>query len=145
LASSTISGSHVEVNSTVALDIIEDSIPYGTVRSSENSSSTNATTTIINAGNTPLDNYVNGTDMTGPATIAVTNQKFKALLNFNYNATGTVLLLTDLLAPINTNKPTGVDITAPIYWGIAIPSSSPSGVYTGLNTFRAHLYTGGTW
>jgi|GEM_PF-1732106 len=146
LASSTISGTGVEVISLNALDVLENAIPYGTVKSGQNTGTTNATTTIDNIGNTPLNTNVIGTDMNGPAVIGANNQKFNPLANFDYNSAGTTLASTTLQsAAINVNKVTGTDLTSPIYWGIAVPGGRPSGTYSGLNTIQAMVYGGGTW
>lgn len=144
LSTSSISVTGVELTSVTALEVTETAIPYGTIRSSFNSDTTNATTTIVNFGNTPLDTNVKGSDMTGPDTITVDNQKF-SLVNFDYDLAGTALALGDQLAPINILKPTAGDLSSPIYWGINIPAGKPSGSYSGLNTFTALLYSGYAW
>lgn len=145
LATSSISVTGEELISLTALDVTETSIAYGNIASGQNSGTTNATTTVVNFGNTPLDANVQGTDMTkGGDTILVTEQKWN-LTNFDYSGGGTTLQLTDTLAPVNIAKPSGADLSSPVYWGINIPGGKPSGNYGGTNTFSAWLYSGLSW
>jgi len=131
----------------MALNITEATIPYGSIKSNQNSGSVNATTTVINYGNTPLDSTVNGTDMTGPGIIEVNNQEY-ATTTFTYSGVGSGA--TDLgsstpaRVDINIVRPTSIsDFTAPIYWGIGIPAGKTSGNYSGTNTFYAAIDNSG--
>lgn len=149
-ASSTPSASGVEVGVVTAIEVSQALIDYGTLVAGTDTGSVNATTTIINAGNAPLDTNLIGEDMlrngTGPENIPASNQEF-ALANFAYES-GT---------NISSSSQTIVDITAPratsttavednLYWGIDVPIII-SGDYDGLNTFTATLDadSGGEW
>jgi len=138
--SSVSQTSLTEFNTVPGIDITEASIAYGTIRSSFNSGWNNATTTVVNIGNSPLNADVSGTDMVYLAnTIGANNQEY-SLANFNWS-TGTDLSSTTP-ATVNTDcvKPTSQsDITDQIFWGIGIPGGRQSGVYSGTNTFLAAL------
>ena len=146
LASSTIS-SGVELNYTTALDVTETSIPYGTIKSGQNSGSSNATTTVVNFGNTPLDSGVYGSDMSdgGVNTIAIGQQHW-SLANFTYPA-GASTTASTATTSMNVARPTNASaFSSPIYWGIGVPGGKPSGVYSGINTFVAILRSSaGNW
>ncbi|MEI7498579.1 MAG: hypothetical protein WCK11_04855 [Candidatus Falkowbacteria bacterium] len=138
----------VEVIASAALDVTEPAIPYGILRAGQNSGLFNATTTVVNFGNTPLNSDITGTQMTkAPDMIPETNQNF-GLFNFNYGA-GTYYLSSTTARTLQVvpSRPTSqTDVTGPVYWGIAVPALLPSGDYSGVNTFIAALRAaGGTW
>ncbi|MEA1963064.1 MAG: hypothetical protein U9M94_02370 [Patescibacteria group bacterium] len=138
--------SGVDVATLTALDVTEDAIPYLTIKSGENSGDYNATTTIANYGNSPLDAGVDVDDMDkdeGPANdIKAENQQF-ATSTFAYGsgtwsveqASSTLQVDTDTVKPATG----ALDISDEVYWGIYIPVGKPSGAYTGMNTFTAIL------
>ena len=64
----------VEVVSAAALDVTEVLIDYGTVESNNDTGAWNASTTVVNYGNTPIDSELYGDDLTGPATVEHQNQ-----------------------------------------------------------------------
>jgi hypothetical protein len=133
----------VEVITSTALDVSENEIAYGIVRAGTNTGTSTATTTVVNFGNSPLDTYLYGTNMTtGPNTIDIHWQQHGLTYQFNYG-TGTYSTSTPPGDLENTviNKPTDdiTNITDNIYWGIAIPLGTLSGDYTGHNTFTAAL------
>ena len=133
--------SGVEVTTLIALHVSEDAIPYLTIKSGENTGTYNATTTIINYGNCPLDSGVDVDNMTGPDTIEAENQQF-ATSTFTYGSgTWSVEQASSTLqVDIVAAKPTSqTDVSDEIYWGISIPSGKPSGNYAGINTFTAIL------
>ncbi len=138
----------VEVAATAALEVSEATIAYGSIHAGENSGAANATTTIINYGNTPLDNQVEGTWMTkGSDAIPENNQEFD-LNNFTWGAgTYTLSSTTPANVDIVVARPTNsTNLSDMIYWGINIPTGIPSGDYGGTNTFSAVLDTaGGNW
>ncbi len=137
----------VEVLTTSALDVNEATIPYGIIRSSFNTGAVNATTTIINYGNTPLDTDIRGTDMVkGADIITVDNQEY-SLDNFTWGVGGIDLSNTDATVDVEIDRPTqGItNISDIILWGIGVPAGRPSGVYTGTNTFTAVLDGDGGW
>ena len=136
--------SGVEVTTLTALEVTEIAIPYGTIKGGQNSGNYNATTTIINYGNCPLDTGIDVDDMDKdiPAgVIEAENQQF-ATSTFAYGS-GTWSVeeaSSTLQVDIVTVKPTSTtDVSDEVYWGIAIPSGKPSGTYTGMNTFTAIL------
>lgn len=145
LSSTTVSVSGVEMETLTALDIDEDLISYGTVRGGDDTGAYNATTTVINFGNAPLDAEVDVTDMedSPPVNTIEAENQYYATSTFTYGS-GYTHFMTEADAPfqldINNPRPTSpADVEAPIYWGIAIPAGRPSGTYTGLNTFYAAL------
>ena len=139
--SSAISTSTVEVVAAAALGVTETTIPYGIIVAGQNTGAYNATTTVVNFGNTPLDSDIDGTWMVnGGNTINEDQQEFD-LANFNYG-TGTFTLssTTPITVDVVAARPTsGVDVSDQVFWGIAIPVGILSGDYTGTNTFTAAL------
>jgi len=135
--------SGVDVATLTALNIDEEAIPYLTIKSGDNSGDYNATTTVENYGNCPLDAGVDVNDMDkAPDVIEAENQEF-ATSTFTYGsgtwsveqASSTLQVDTDTVRPVTG----ALDISDEIYWGIYIPVGKPSGTYTGLNTFTAIL------
>lgn len=131
------SASPVELITVSALDIVELSIPYGAVKGGQDTGAYNATTTIVNYGNSPLNSGVSGTDM-GP--IAIINQKYDLTPNVYTSLTNNasaVNTTVDIVAPKpNTDA---LNIEDSIYWGIFIPGGTASGNYSGTNSFVAEL------
>ncbi|MDD5527637.1 MAG: hypothetical protein PHO56_01520 [Patescibacteria group bacterium] len=140
----------VEVVSASALEVSELDIPYGTVQAGTNTGATNALTTIINFGNTPIDTEVSGTDMSknsiGPEIIGIENQKHLKTA-FNFNAEGTVTSSsTPDTVQTDVSRPTSaVDVSNPIYWGIAVPFGTPSANFYGQNLFTVVLDKYDNW
>jgi len=146
LYTTATSVSGVDVVTLTALDISEDEVPYGTVKGGQNTGSVNATTTVMNLGNSPLDsgidvNDMDKDDMTANS-IEAENQYF-ATSTFTYGSGDTYAVeeaSSTLQFDIEAVKPTsGSAVTDQIFWGIGIPAGKPSGTYTGLNTFSAIL------
>ncbi len=139
--STSISG--VELISLEALGITETEIPYGSIKGGSDSGDVNATTTVVNFGNIPIDTEVEGTDMDKTDltdVIRESNQEFD-LANFTYG-TGTYTLSSTTPATVDTitAKPTSSsDVSDQIFWGINIPGGTTSGDYAGTNTFTATL------
>ena len=128
-----------EVVTLLGLDVFQDAIPYGIVRSGQDTGATNATTTLINYGNVPIDSDVAVDDMvqTGVDYIDANEQEFD-LNNFTYGAGSFSIASTaaDQLVDVAVARPTSsADVEDDIYWGIAIPSGKSSGDYYGENTF----------
>ncbi len=135
--------SPVEMITVTALEINELSIPYGIVKGGENTGTYNATTTIINYGNSPLNSGVSGTDM-GPVTIDrqrydLTPATYVSLTN----AASAINTTVDIVAP----KPStgSLDIDDSIYWGIGIVGGTASGNYSGVNSFVGELDGSVSW
>ncbi len=144
LKGSAVSGGGVELESLEALAVTETEIPYGSIRGGQDSGAVNATTTVINYGNIPMDTIVEGTDMDKSDLtdiIFVTNQEFD-LVNFSYvfNGNHTLSSTTPETLDTVTAKPTNTsDVSDQIFWGIGIPGGTTSGDYAGTNTFMATL------
>jgi hypothetical protein len=147
VSTSSITGTGKDINTLTAIDVATSTIPYGIVRATFDTGAVNATTTIVNYGNAPLDSILEGTAMTGAGTIEVWNQQWATSTGFVYPA-GYVLTTgtsTDY-AFLQIARPTSeADVTDDVYWGIGIPGGTPSGAYTGTNTFQAYLRGTGDW
>ncbi len=135
----------VELLTTQALDVYEDVIDFGNeLYVGDDTGDKNSTTTIINAGNCPIDSNVSGTDMIGDptGTITVNNIEWD-LSNFTYsfgNDLSTLDQLADIVAPKAT---TTTDVYDQIFWGIGIPYGSDASIYTGQNYFSVVLDSDG--
>lgn len=132
----------VNLNVSTAIEVNEVEITYGSLIAGTDTGADNATTTIVNAGNSPLDTLLLGDDMLkdglGPEYIPASNQEF-SLSNFTYGSGGIAIASSsDTLADITAPRPTGTTVADSIYWGIGVPIIL-SGDYTGLNTFTAAL------
>lgn len=139
----------VEVVSTAALAVNENNIAYGTVQAGGNTGSVNATTTIVNYGNTPIRTDVTGDDMlrngVGPAFIGIENQQH-SLVPFAYGAgTNTSSTTADTVATDIGRPTSATDVSDQILWGIAVPFATPSDLFRGTNTFTVVEYKYGTW
>jgi hypothetical protein len=146
-STSTISASGKDVNTLTALDVTEATIPYGTVKATFNTGAVDATTTVVNFGNGPLDSKLYGTDMAGPGTIGVYMQQWATSTGgFVYPAgfilTSTTTPSASLIIPRPTSQ---ANVSDEVYWGIGIPGGTPSGSYSGSNTFEAALKGNGNW
>ncbi len=135
--------SGVDVITTTALEVTETEIPYGSIKSGQDSGDRNATTTIVNYGNSPLDTDVSGTDMNrnaGGDLIPVNNQEYN-LSNFTYGSGTDLSSTTPATVDVVASKPTTAqpDVSDQIFWGIGVPGGTLSGDYTGTNTFTAAL------
>lgn len=135
----------VDVITLTALEVSETTIPYNSVKASQNTGAYNATTTIINYGNSPLDSGVDVNDMDKDDMlgdfIEAENQQFSTSTFIYGSGTWSVEeASTTLQVDILTVKPTSqTNVYDEIYWGIGIPAGKPSGSYTGQNVFTAIL------
>ena len=134
----TPSGTNVLTNT--ALDVTQDTIAYGSLKSNENSGTSTASTTIENYGNSPLNVDISGTDMVkGGDSIPIENQEYSLTENFNYGAGTSASSTATEVDLITTVRPTTLAGNNDyLYWGIAIPAV-PSGEYKGDNTFAVNL------
>lgn len=144
LTGSGTAGSGVELVTSLGIGVTETEIPYGAIKGGQDSGSDNATTTIVNFGNAPIDTDVDGTDMVKADLsdqIRDNNQEFD-LVNFSYGSgANTLSSTTPVTVDTATPKPTSAttDVSDEIFWGIGIPGGTSSGDYTGTNTFIATL------
>lgn len=128
---------NVEVNS-LAATAVDAALSYGTLSANANSGATNSTTTATTTGNVGIDAQISGTDMTGPGTIAVGQQKYGtspatyASLTYTLTTSPTLRVFTGTQPTATTSNPAQA-----VSWGIAIPAGQAAGSYTGTNTFTA--------
>lgn len=134
----------VELNTLTALEVTETEIPYGSIAGGDDTQNINATTTVINYGNAPLDSTMDVTDMIKSDLtdyIGADSQEF-ATSSFIYGA-GTFSIATtvaDQQVDTVIPKPTSAtDVSDEILWGLGIPAGTTSGPYSGTNTFQATL------
>jgi hypothetical protein len=134
----------VELKTASALSVDEDEINYNlglAMEAGDDTEDKNSTTTVINAGNTPIDVDIKGIDMTGvpSGTILVSRQEYD-LSNFAWGS-GTYTLSTSD-NPVDTITPkatTTIDVEDEVYWGIGVPFSADAATYEGENTFTVRL------
>ena len=124
-----------------ALDV-SSAINYGSLAVAADTGASNASTTVSNLGNILFNLAINGTDLTGAggaSTIPASQQKFSTT-TFTYSAcvscsvvssTTPVTLQFGLAKPTSPTPP----VTAPVYWGIAIPYGTRSTSHSGTNVF----------
>lgn len=140
----------VDLITLVALEVTEITIPYNSVKASQNTGDYNATTTIVNYGNSPLDSGVDvydmdKDDMLGDL-IEAENQQFSTSTFIYGSGSWSVEEASSTLqVDIAAARPTSQsNVSDQIYWGIGIPAGKPSGTYTGQNVFTAIL-DGDNW
>ena len=127
---------------STAIEVSQALIDYGSLVAGTDTGADNATTTIVNAGNSPLDTDLIGEDMlrngVGPDYIAAANQEY-SLAGFTYGAGINIASSSQTSVDTVIPRPTsGVDVDDDLYWGIDVPVVI-SGDYDGLNTFTAVL------
>jgi len=135
----------IEVNSLLALNL-PDAIDYGTRSLGENSSSTtNIETVLTQRGNTKADVQVSGTSMSCSllGTLPATAQKW-ALTDVD-SASSAALTTTAAAAARNIDLRTNEssELSASLYWNIAIPASGVKGICTGNNTIAVIAQSNG--
>ncbi len=141
-ASTTATG--IEIATLEAMDVTENDIDFGAIRGGQDSGDANATTTVINFGNCPLDSDLIGDDMdkagASEEKIFALNQEFSTS-TFTYGD-GIDLAST---APaytfdVDVVKATSSDtVSDEIYWGMQVPAGTTSGNYYGTTTITAAL------
>jgi hypothetical protein len=135
--SNATSATAVELNTLLGLQVTA-AINYGVVAANADTGATNQPATTTNTGNSKLDIEFSGTNMTGPATLAATQQKYGTT-----TATYASLAYTLSTSPALKQTNLGIAVTSTAaaasttYWGIAIPNGQTNGAYTGTNTFTA--------
>jgi hypothetical protein len=143
--SATIAGG-VPLDSLLALEVTSPSINFGALVNGANTGSTNATTTIINTGNAPIDVKVSGDPLNGTGgptgSIPVNSQKY-ATSTFMYAGCALCQVLTGPSTPasIGVNLPQATSTAgsqpSSIYFGLQVPTNINTGAYTGTNYFTA--------
>src|SRR3989339_102392 len=138
----------VDVETNTALDVTESGINYGTMSAGSNTGNNNATTTVVNYGNSPLDAGIYGTDMIdSPYYIRATYQEY-SLINFGWGAGTDLSSSTIPYAELDVliARPTSLtNVTDEVLWGLGLPVTTHSGDYTGTTTFVAIIDENGSW
>ncbi len=139
-ASSTATSTAVEMNGLLALDVDTETINYGYLSGGQQTDPLNVTSTLAETGNCSLDLWSTSTDMGGPGTIAVTYQRY-SLAPVTAYSSGISASTTDVEIELNLAKTTAstTQATSSVYWGLAVPGGTPSGVYTGYTKYEAKL------
>jgi len=116
-------------------------INYGALEANTNTGSTNASTTIVNLGNVPVNIDVQATDLSdGISSIIPASQQKVATSTFTYGACVTCQQLsssTPVILDINLGKPNTATppVATSVFWGIAVPFGTNSAPHTGMNIF----------
>jgi hypothetical protein len=136
-SSNATSTATVDLNTLLGLQVTA-AINYGTVAANGDTGSTNQSATTTNTGNSKLNIEFSGTDMTGPATLAATQQKYGTTTvtyaSLTYTLSNSAALKQTKLGIAVTSTAAAASTT---YWGIAIPNGQTPGSYSGTNTFTA--------
>ena len=126
---------------TLRAAAVNNSINYGTLSVGSTTGGVNASTTVSNVGNTAFNVELQGTDLSdgGTSRIPANQQKFSTS-TFNYSACigcGIMSSTTPTLLTLGLAKPTVATppVTAPVYWGIAVPAGVNSAAHSGINVF----------
>ena len=128
----------VAINPLQALSVT--ALDYGTLSPGAKSTGDTHTTSVTNTGNTTIDFYLSGTDLTGGlgtiGSIPVANQKY-GLASFEFDTGGTALTsdVPGNAAGANIAKatqPPGAG--TPVYWQISVPNGV-KGALSGTTTF----------
>ena len=133
------SSTGVDLNTLEGLEITQTIIDYGILAANSDTGSTNATTTVINYGNSPLDVSLLVGDMTNASDSAykiLAPQQEYSVSNFAWGTGTDGSSTTPSTADVAITRPHGVDVTDDIYWGIGVPNVR-SGPYYGSSTFMA--------
>jgi Domain of unknown function (DUF2341) len=122
---------------------VDSLINYGALEANTNTGSSNASTTITNLGNIPINVDVEATDLSdGGVSVIPAEQQKVATSTFTYSACVTCYQLsssTPVTLGLNLSKPTTVTppVETDVYWGIAVPLNINSAPHTGVNIFTA--------
>ena len=133
--------SGVELQAIQGIDV-QGAIDFGTLNVDSDTGANNASTSVINLGNTEIDIEIEGTDLTDGASSAIpaNNQRF-ATSTFTYSTCGSSCAVVSSTSPVPINvdlaKPTSLapPVSDDIYWGIRVPFGINSAPHQGTNTF----------
>ncbi len=130
----------VDVITSMAIDVVEEVIDFGNnMFAGEDTGSWNATTTLVNSGNSPIDTNVSGSDMISPGYSIPAGYIEYSLNNFVYN-NGVDLTSTGATVDIVAPKPIDTSTTSDqLLWGLGIPFGADASSYEGANTFTVIL------
>jgi hypothetical protein len=135
----------VDVRTLFGLTINVGAISFGSLQNNQDTGSTNATTTVANTGNTPIDIQIAGTALSNSSgSIATSSQKY-ATSTFQYASCSLCGVLSGAATNVGVNitQATSTATTTQnqknVYWGITIPNGTPAtaAAYQGVNTFTA--------
>ncbi len=138
----TTAGNSIEILTLAALHVTEAQIDYGTIKGGFDSGNYNATTTVINYGNSPLDTNMQGDDMDdlGANWFAASEQRFDVATNTYASLANQLASSSPVFLDVDMIRPTSqTDFDDNVYWGINIPGGTPSGDYYGMNYFNVVL------
>lgn len=116
-------------------------INYGALEVNSDTGSYNASTTIVNLGNVPINIDVEATDLTdGGSSLIPASQQKMSTSTFSYSSCVSCYQLsssTPVNLNVNLSKPTVVTppVETDVYWGIAVPYGVNSAPHTGTNVF----------
>lgn len=144
-ATGTADATNVEMNTTTALDVTA-SIAYGSLNVGQSNDPLDKITTVTATGNVGLDEELSGTAMTGGGSIAASYQHY-ALASSTAYASGTALSSSPTEAELNCQKTisSASPKTKDTWWGLLIPTGTPTGAYSGSNTVTAVLGETANW
>ena len=156
----------VDVIRFPAFALNDSAIPFGTLEPGEDTGTLSATTTIIAAGNTGIDQELEGSEMcpdfdpggvstnnecaanTATQIIPSDNQRFGFNPATAFSAGTQLTPGSAVTALVNVPKSTLVATPSDgdIYWGIAVPGTIDlAGLYTGQNSFVVVQSDAGNW
>lgn len=118
---------------------VEETIDYGPVAPESNTGGTNASTTLVNIGNIPIDVDIESSDLSdGFSSTIPGDEQYFSTSTFTYGAGGTqATTTTSIRAGVDLAKPTSDSppVEDAVYWGIAVPFGVNSAPHTGTNIF----------
>jgi hypothetical protein len=151
----TTSASDYTVNALTAIDardaddLTSPSLDFGALNPGQNTNTTNQSVYIANVGNQSFDTQLSATALCSSWTAAYTNcggysipvgqQKWYESA-FDYDELGTAFTGSQVCLNNTVSvriKNDNASTSDPIYFGMGLPSGTPSGSYTGQNTFSA--------
>ncbi len=154
------STTEVELESLVAIDLLNELIAYDQLEPGDGMPNLTASTTLRVLGNTGLNQLLGGDSMCGtyapgtPCAVSATSTIPQSQQRYGTStvvyASGVSLqpTSTPALLDIRIPKPTSTSTpaTGTTYWGIAVPGAiSLAGSYTGQNTFMGAVSAPGVW
>lgn len=139
-----------ELYTAAAHEVTETLIDYGQLMAGTDSGTDNATTTITNFGNCPIDIEIEGKWMTqGAYHFGSDYQEYSTSSPFTYGGALSFDLSSTTAAFVGLDcqraTTTATDQLDYLYWGIGIPAGQFSGVYNGENTFTVDIDANGNW
>ncbi len=134
------SASGVELLTLRAIQV-DSVINFGALEANSDTGSNNASTTITNLGNVPVNVDIEATDLSdGIASVIPAEQQKVATGTFTYGACVSCYQLSSsspVTLGINLSKPSTITppVETDVYWGIAVPFGTNSAPHTGTNIF----------